>query len=142
MSATVSPAAAVAAAADRPRHPVALRSGLILAVVVSGLSAIPAVGEIGLDGTAWDVLVIFLAILTPIIALTAIVLLPFAWTGRRTPATVVAVSQLVAILGLWPGVVLYFVDGLPIIAPISAALTIAVEVLVAWLILRGMRARS
>lgn len=133
----VAPPAAVTS--SRPRHPVALRVGLVMAALISVLNAIPAVFDIGLDGTPWDILVIFLAILCPVIAVATLALVPFAWTGRRRPATWIAVMQLVAIVGLLPAFVLVFTDGLPLIAPLSAGITILLEVLVAWLIVRWMR---
>ena len=123
----------------RARHPVALRFGLVLAALISILNAIPAVSDIGLDGSPWDILVIFLAIFCTVIAILTVVLLPFAWNGRRRPAIWIAAMQLVAIVGLLPPFVLVFTDGLPLIAPMSAATTIVLEVLTAWLILHGMR---
>ncbi|MCB0910655.1 MAG: hypothetical protein KDB60_03450 [Propionibacteriaceae bacterium] len=135
---TLSPATAAFAGAG-PRRPRSLRIGLVLAALFTVLDAIPAVSEIGLDGTAWDVLVIFLAIFCPLSALATLILLPFAWHGRRRPAQWVAGIQVASILGLWPPFVLYFVDGLPLIAPISAGVGYALSLLAAWLIVRGTR---
>lgn len=134
---TISAESLSVTSADQPRRPVSLRVGLVMAALFSVLNAIPAVAEIGLDGTAWDVLVIFLAIFCPLSAIATLVLLPLAWRGRRWPAAWVAGIQVGSILALWPPFVLVFVDGLPMIAPISAGITYLLSLLAAWLILRG-----
>ena len=139
MSIASSTAVASVRARGGARHPAALRFGLVLATLISILNAIPAVSEIGLDGTPWDVLVIFLAMFCPAIAIATVVLVPFAWNGRRRPAIWIAALQLVAIIGLLPPFFLVFLDGLPVIAPISAGITIVLEVLAAWLIIHGMQ---
>jgi hypothetical protein len=136
MSTASATAAPSAAARPRPRHPIALRVGLILAALISVLNAIPAL-DVGLDGSPWDILVIFLAVFCPAIALATLALIPFAWNGRRRPAVWIAALQLAAIIGLLPPFVLVFTDGLPLIAPLSAGITILLEVLVAWLIVHG-----
>lgn len=128
------------AARTRPRNAGMLRTGLVLAIVLSVLSAIPAVAEIGLDGTPWDILVIFLAIFCPVVAVATIVLSILAWNGARRPAGWVAALQLVAVIGLLPPFVLVFVDPIPPGALIAAGVSIALEVLAAWLILRGRAA--
>lgn len=133
--------AAPAVAHDRPQHPIALRSGLVLGAAALILSAIPAVGEIGFDGTGWDVLVAAMAVLCPAAALAALALLPFAWNGRRGPSLWSAGLQLGSIVLLLPPFVLVFTDGLPLIAPLGAAITILLQVLFAGLILHGMRRR-
>ena len=48
--------------------------------------------------------------------------------------------QIASILTLWPPFVLVFVDGLPLMAPISAGVSYLLALVAAWLILRGMRA--
>ena len=83
-------------------HRVLLRIGLVLAALGSVVSAIPAVAEIGLDGSIWDVVVIALAVLCPAVAITIIVLTPFAWNGRRKPAIGVLVALGVSILTILP----------------------------------------
>lgn len=129
-----------ASAVIRPRHAGMLRTGLVIAIVISVLNAIPAVAEIGLDGSPWDILVIFLAIFCPVVAVATIVLSVLAWHGRRRPAGAVAVLQLVAIIWLVPPFVLVFVDPIPPASLIAAGVTIALEVVAAWLILRGRSA--
>ncbi|NNC13251.1 hypothetical protein HII28_15350 [Planctomonas sp. JC2975] len=142
MSTTANAVATTRGTRIRPRHPVALRIGLVLAALVSILNALPAVTDIGLNGTPWDAVVIGLAVLTPAIAIATLVLLPFAWMGNRRPAVWVAALQLVAILGLLPPFVLVFTDGLPLIAPLSAGITILLELLFAWLIVHGAAPRG
>lgn len=137
--ATINPAMPALAPAV-PRRPVSLRIGLALAAAFTVLNAIPAVSEIGLDGSAWDILVIFLAIYCPLTALVTLALVPLAWYGRRRPAQWVAGIQVASILTLWPPFVLVFVDGLPLMAPISAGVSYLLALVAAWLILRGMRA--
>lgn len=78
--ATINPAMPALAPAV-PRRPVSLRIGLALAAAFTVLNAIPAVSEIGLDGSAWDILVIFLAIYCPLTALVTLALVPLAWNG-------------------------------------------------------------
>lgn len=136
---TITPAMPALAPAS-PRHPLQLRIGLALAAVFTVLNAIPAVSEVGLDGTAWDVLVVFLAIYCPLTALATLALVPLAWNGRRRPAQWVAGIQIASVLALWPPFVLVFVDGIPLMAPISAGATYLLALLAAWLILRGMQA--
>lgn len=88
-------------ATPRPRL-IALRVGLILSILGSILAAIPAVSEIGLDGSVWDVIVIALAIACPAIAVALIVLTPFAWNGRRGPVIGVLIALGISILTILP----------------------------------------
>lgn len=112
-----------------------LRMGLVLSALGSAVSAVPAVAEVGLDGSAWDVVVIALAILCPAIALTIVVLTPFAWNGRRGPTIAVLIALAVSILTILPAFFLApgEVPSAGIIAAVAGlVLTVGVMVLIAF----------
>ena len=92
---------ATSLSATSPRR-VPLRIGLVLAVLGSVVAAIPAVAEIGLDGSIWDVVVVALAVLCPAVAIAIIILTPLAWNGRRKPVIGVLVALGVSILTILP----------------------------------------
>ena len=79
-----------------------LRICLVLSILGAILAAIPAVAEIGLDGSIWDVVVIALAVACPAVALALIVLTPLAWNARRRPVIGVLVALGVSILTILP----------------------------------------
>lgn len=128
-------------AAGRARHPARLRVGLVLSVLLAVLSAIPAVSEIGLDGSAWDVLVIALAVVMPAIALATIVLTPLTWTGRRRYAVIVAVGQAVLILQLVIPVALFARGEVPGPVVVVASVSAGLSALAMWCVLSGARGR-
>lgn len=117
-----------------------VRVGLVLAVLLSIGGAIPAVFDIGFDGTGWDVVVVIVAIVSPLILVATVALVPFAWNGRRTPALVIAALQLAAILPALPPY-LHAPGQLPPEAAISATIGIALNLVTATLIALGMRPR-
>lgn len=121
-------------------RPVSLRIGLVLSALLAVAGALPAL-DIGFDGSGWDVVVVLVAIWSPAIAAATLVLVPFAWKGRRGPAIGVIVLQLAAILPALPPF-LHAPGVLPIVAPISAAVGIALNLLAAFLVARGMRRRA
>lgn len=120
-------------------RPVPLRIGLVLGTLLALASVPSATFDIGFDGTAWDALVLFLAIFTPAVALVSLVLVPFAWNGARRPCRWFILVQLVSIIASLPAFVLFFVDDLPPIAPISAAIGIVLTLLVVLLVVKGRR---
>ena len=122
------------------RRPIVLRIGLVLAIVLSLGGAIPAVFEIGFDGTGWDVVVVLVAIVSPLILVATIVLVPFAWRGRRAPSLVIIALQLAAILPALPPY-LHAPGQLPPEAAISATIGIALNIISAALIALGMQPR-
>lgn len=122
------------------RRPAALHAGLILAVLLLVGGTIPALLDIGFDGTAWDVVVVLVAIVSPAILVATIVLLPFAWNGRRTPSITVVALQLVAVLPALPPY-LHAPGELPPEAGIAATIGIALNLVAAALILVGMQSR-
>ena len=66
------------------RRAVPLRIGLVLATLLAVAGAVPAL-MIGLDGSAWDPIVIIIAVLSGGVALGTLALVAFAWNGRRGP---------------------------------------------------------
>lgn len=127
---------AATAPATGARHAVPLRIGLILGAALLVLSAIPAVSGVGLVGTAWDIVVVALAILAPLAAIGAVVLLPFAWHGRRRPSIASATMQFIGV-GLSVPALLVPVPG----AAIAGGLGVALHTACAVLVLVGMQRR-
>lgn len=117
---------------------VPLRIGLVLAALLTVAGAVPAVAEIGFDGTPWDVVVVLVAIGSPLIAIATLVLVPLAWHGRRGPSIGVIVLQLLAILPALPPY-LHAPGELPAIAAISATIGIGLNVLALTLVAAGMQ---
>lgn len=78
------------------RRPIVLRIGLVLAALLALGGTIPALFDIGFDGTGWDTVVVLVAIFSPVILVGTVVLLPFAWKGRRTPSLAIIGLQLAA----------------------------------------------
>lgn len=118
-----------------------LRIGLVLAALLAVGGAVPAVAEIGFDGTGWDAVVVLVAIVSPAIAVATLVLVPLAWHGRRGPAVAVIALQLAAILPAVPPF-LHAPGELPASASISAAIGIALNLLAVALVWRGMARRA
>lgn len=86
-------------------RPVPLRIGLVLCAVLLVAAAVPSL-DVGFDGTGWDVVVVVLAVLVPAAAVATVVLVPFAWRGRRRPALAVAWIQLASLLQSVPPLLL------------------------------------
>lgn len=85
------------------RRAVPLRIGLVLATLLAVAGAVPAL-MIGLDGSAWDPIVIIIAVLSGGVALGTLALVAFAWNGRRGPCIAIIVLQIVSILPALPRV--------------------------------------
>lgn len=142
MSATANHSAPSDAASNAsPRKPGLLRIGLVLCALLAVLSAIPAVSEIGLDGTEWDILVIAMAIVMPLIAIATIALVPFGWSGRRRPALLVVGMQGVLLLQLVIPIILFATGEVPLPAVVAATVSAALTVLAMVFVVRGARAR-
>lgn len=122
------------------RRPVALRAGLVLSVLLALGGTIPAVFDIGFDGTGWDAVVVVVAIVSPLILVATLVLLPSAWRGRRTPALAIAALQIAAILPALPPY-LHAPGQLPPEAAISATVGIVLNLFAVALIVLGAPAR-
>lgn len=122
------------------RRPVVLRIGLILAALLALGGTIPAIFEIGFDGTGWDVVVVLVAIVSPLILVGTVVLLPFAWKGHRAPSLAIIGLQLAAILPALPPY-LHAPGELPPEAAISAAIGITLNLIAVVLIALGMSAQ-
>jgi hypothetical protein len=122
------------------RRPVILRIGLVLAALLAVGGTIPAVFDIGFDGTGWDVVVVLVAIISPLILVATVVLLPFAWRGRRAPSLTIIGLQLAAILPALPPY-LHAPGELPPEAAISATIGIALNLVAVALIALGMQPR-
>ncbi|THG28539.1 hypothetical protein [Naasia lichenicola] len=123
------------------RRPISLRIGLILGVVLLVASAIPAVSDIGFDGSGMDVVVVLLAILMPAMALAAIVLVPFAWSGRRRPSLAFVILQLVSLVPSLPPIVLAVSGQIPVVVLAAVGIGALLTVLSAVLVGRGMGAQ-
>jgi hypothetical protein len=120
----------------RPRL-VPLRIGLVIAALLLISNAIPAVSEIGLTGSGWDVVVITLAIVTPLIALGAVVFGILAWRGARRPAIAVIIMLFISVLTMLP--VFFLGDEVPAAAFVVVGITIVGTLGVAALIAVGAR---
>lgn len=113
----------------------ALRTGLVLAGVLGVLDIGAGVVQFsgaGLFPAAIAILIIALGIAT-------VVLVPFAWRGRRAAAWTVAVLRLVSAM---TGLPAFFVPGVPLPAIIAASTGIVLAVAVAVLIAVGQERRS
>ena len=128
-------------AAPAARRPVLLRIGLVLAALLCLGGTIPAVFDIGFDGTSWDVVVVLVAIASPAILVATVVLLPFAWNGRRGSSIAIGALQLVGILPAIPPY-LHAPGELPPEASIFATIGIALNLVAVVLIMRGMQERT
>lgn len=122
------------------RRPAVLRAGLILAVLLSVGGTIPAIFDIGFDGTGWDVVVVLVAIVSPLILVVTVVLVPFAWKGRRSPSLAIMALQAAAILPALPPY-LHAPGELPPEAAISATIGIVLNLIAVVLIALGMQPR-
>ncbi len=119
-------------------RPIPLRIGLILAAVLTVGGALPAVLDIGFDGSGWDIVVVLVAVASPIIALATLVLVPLSWNGRRGTSIGIIALEIAAILPALPP--FFHAPGeLPAAAPISAAIGITLNLLTVGLIAAGMR---
>ena len=87
------------------RRAVPLRIGLVLATLLAVAGAVPAL-MIGLDGSAWDPIVIIIAVLSGGVALGTLALVAFAWNGRRGPCIAIIALQIVSILPALPAFLL------------------------------------
>ena len=141
MSITSTSAAAAVSAAQGPRRPALLRIGLILCALLAVLSAIPAVAEIGFDGSAWDILVVAMAIVLPLIALATVALVPIAWRGRRRPALAIVWMQAVLLLQLVVPLILFATGEVPLPAVIAATISAAITAMAMVLVVKGAQAR-
>lgn len=118
-------------------RPGLLRTGLVLGTLIQLSAVPPATFEIGLDGSAWDVLVVFLAIFAPVVALASLILTVLAWKGAPAPCRWFTILQFISILQCLPAFVLFFVDGLPLIAPITSVIGIGLILLAVFLVSKG-----
>ncbi len=120
-------------------RPGLVRTGVVIALVLSIAAAVPAV-MVGFDGSGWDGVVIAVAVLSAGTALATLVLAWWAWRGVRPAALAIAVLQLVGVLPALPAFFLPAdeVGG----AILFASAGILANVLAAALILFGLRGRS
>ncbi|WP_062462675.1 hypothetical protein [Demequina soli] len=121
-------------------RPTPLRAGLALAAVLLVVGAIPAL-DVGLDGSAWDPVVIAFAVLAAGMTLATLVLVPLAWHGRRGPAIAVIVIQVVSILPALPAFLLPADEAGPTHVA-AAAIGIALSLAACALVATGMRRRG
>lgn len=121
--------------ATEPSRPGLLRTGLIIAAVLAAGDLVVSVGQIaGSDPVA---LVVTVAVV--IAAIATLVLVPFAWNGRRGPAFAIAVLRPLSALTALPA---FFFPGVPAAFVALAASGILVAAAAAALILLGMGRRS
>ncbi len=121
------------------RRPLSLRVGLFLCLFLPVIATLPAVLDFGLNRTGWDVVVIITAALTSGMTIATVALIPFAWSGRPAPTYVVVVIQLASVLLALPAFVVAFADGLPVLVPVIAAVGILLNLLAAFLVIRGQQ---
>ncbi|WP_448258364.1 hypothetical protein [Microbacterium aurum] len=119
------------------RRAVPLRIGLVLATLLAVAGAVPAL-MIGLDGSAWDPIVIIIAVLSGGVALGTLALVAFAWNGRRGPCIAIIALQIVSILPALPAFLLPAEETGPG-AVIGAVIGIALALTACALIIVGMR---
>jgi hypothetical protein len=109
------------------RLPVAVRTGLVLAVVTS-------LADVVFNATMLSDGITSIAGLA--IGLLTLVAIPFAWRGSRGALIVVAVTR--ALSGL-SGVPAFFIAGVPAGGVIAAAVGLVLEVVIVILVLRPVR---
>jgi hypothetical protein len=78
-----------------------LRIGLVLATLLAVLGIVPVIA-IGFDGSEWDPIILAFLILVIVVALGTLILLPFAWRGRRGAAVGVIVLQALSVIPALP----------------------------------------
>lgn len=115
----------------------ALRTGLVLCMLLTVLATIPAVFDIGFDGSGWDVVVVVVAVLSPALMIATLVFVPFAWKGARRPRIVVAALQVAAMLPALPPF-FHPLGVLPPAANVAALIGICLNALAASLVLVGL----
>ncbi len=128
---------AISTTAHRPGL---LRVGLVLGTVLLALDTIPSV-MVGFDGSAWDPVVIVIAVASVAMLITALVLLVPAWRGRRSAGIVIAVLLLVSILPALPPFFLP-AEEVPAGGLIAAGVGAVLHAIAATLILLGIRQPS
>jgi len=109
-----------------------LRRGLILAIILAALDVVT--GILAVFGSFFappevGILIIALGVLT-------LVVVPYAWNGRRTPALIAIVVRL---LSAATGLPAFFVPDVPAAGVVAAAAGILISVLCAYLIASGLR---
>ena len=128
-----------APAAPAPRASrTALRTGLALCILLTVLPTIPAVFDIGFDGSGWDIVVVVVAVLSPAIMIATLLLVPVAWKGRRRSRIAVAALQVVAMFPALPP----FFHPFGVLSPaasVAALIGICLNALAASLVVVGLR---
>ncbi|MDN5725994.1 MAG: hypothetical protein L0G99_08710 [Propionibacteriales bacterium] len=124
-----------------PQRPRTLRTGLVLSLLLLVVGAIPAVTDFGLDGSAWDVVVIIAAVIAPSMAIATLLLVPFAWNGKPGPAWAIALIQMASVPFAIPAFLLFGNGEVPLAAPLSATVGALLNLLAAALVLGGLRHR-
>jgi len=109
-----------------------LRRGLILAIVLAALDVVT--GILAVFGSFFappevGILIIALGVAT-------LVVVPYAWNGRRSPALIAIVVRLLSAATALPA---FFVPDVPAAGIVAAAVGILISVLCAYLIASGLR---
>jgi len=109
-----------------------LRRGLILAIVLAALDVVT--GILAVFGSFFappEVGIVIIAL-----GVATLVVVPYAWNGRRTPALIAIVVRL---LSAATGLPAFFVPDVPAAGIVAAAVGILISVLCAYLIASGLR---
>jgi len=110
----------------------ALHGGLVLAAVLAALDVIT--GILSFAGSFFAPPEIGAAMI--VVGVATLVLVPYAWNGRRTPALVAVALRL---LSSAAGLPAFFVPDVPTGGIVAAAVGILAAVLCAWLVALGLR---
>lgn len=116
-------------------HAGVLRTGLVFAAILGVLDIVGGIVQL----TASDAMLpVAVAGATLLAGAATLILVPFAWRGRRRAAWTVAGLRLGSALTALPA---FFVAGVPVAAVVAAATGILLAVAVAVLIAFGLEAR-